>query len=386
MNEREQALRLADDLDLLLSDHNALPEHTIEEDKNLFQLAGRLTRQSPFIPTVSEKTKLRQQFRLLLTSVSDQPSRKKGLLSPLKPVLRITAEAAIVIIIFIGMNFLITDLLRIPRPGVVGPVLNTGTPESTALAVGTDTPSITPVASSTPPAVAKFPIQSQTANGIRLELRDVSLVGSSLQTMFCYQSPDARAWRLDEVTLKTGESETPFYPSSLNQPQPGNDGLACETFTAAQPKAGQTLEITVKRLIALRQTTPDCDQVNQLLAQEYPGMALRCNSTSGAFGWTVEKTPEGMSMAKMRRVEQTYVDYDVHSGPWSFSVNPVDVAAGTNFGPAGQPGVGPGCLWGCLAHILRSSALKRRNRYSGRYCRDGNVQKRAVQFHAHPGL
>ena len=292
MNEREQALRLADDLDLLLSDHNALPEHTMEEDKNLFQLAGRLTRQSPFIPTVSEKTKLRQQFRLLLTSVSDQPSRKKGLLTPLKPVLRITVEAAIVIIIFIGMNFLITDLLRIPRPGVIGPALNTGTPESTALAVETDTPSTTPIASTTPPAAAKFPIQSQTTNGIRLELRDVSLLGSSLQATFCYQPPDTRAWRLEEVTLKTGEGEVPFYPSSLDQPQPGNDGLACETFTAAQPKDGQSIGITIKRLIALRQTTPDCDQVNQQLAQDYPGMSLRCNSIAALLVGQLRKRPK----------------------------------------------------------------------------------------------
>ena len=48
-----------------------------------------------------------------------------------------------------------------------------------------------------------------------------------------------------------------------------------------------------------------------------------------------------MSMAKMRRVEQTYVDYDVHSGPWSFSVNQVDVAARTVSDQPASPVVVP---------------------------------------------
>lgn len=354
MNEREQALRLAYDLDRQLTDPNASPEQTGQEDQALLRLVGRLSGHSPFVPNATERVRLRQQFEQARSSRSTHPSWARSVLLSIEPALKVALIAAILIVAFIGISILISDLLKIPRPIVAGPALHTSTPETVRPVAGTYIPATTPSAPTETPIAEAFPIQAQTADGIRLELRDLKTIGSSFRATLCYQPPDQRNWRLEEVTLHTVEADGVFYPSSSAQPSPGADGQACETFTAAIPNSWKvgSIDITVKRLVALRETTPDCDAINQQLAQDYPGMSLRCNSAGSGFGWTVEKSPADMSTAKLRRVEQTYIENDVHSGPWNFSVSPTQVTTMVSSDFPADPVVVPGACADTSRYIL----------------------------------
>ncbi len=320
MNEREQSLHLAQELDRQITHPEAQPEGLDTGEQDLLHLAGRLSAHSPLAPTGDEIKRLRSRFeRARAAGRTDSPRLR------FQPALRAVVIAAILLAVFIGISVLITDLLQIPRPSAAGPVTATGTPAGIRPAVETDMPAAptgTPLAEIFP-----FPVQTQTASGVSLELRDLKTIGGSFRATLCYQPPDQRDWRLEEVSLHTVEADGVFYPSSSGQPEPGADGRVCETFTAAIPNDGRvgSIGITVRRLVALRETNPDCAAVNQQLARDYPGLVLRCDTTGG-FAWSVEDTPEGMDSNRVLDLEHTYVMYDVRSGPWSFSVLPVQVA------------------------------------------------------------
>ncbi len=117
-----------------------------------------------------------------------------------------------------------------------------------------------------------------------------------------------------------------FYPSDSARPRPGEDGLTCETFTAAFPlNTGidvSTWKITAQRLVGQRQSLPVCEQVSQQIAQDVPGLTIRCGSSSEGLTYSMEQTPAGMTLAEAHRLLNTYFEADVRSGPWTFIVNP----------------------------------------------------------------
>ena len=325
LNEKARAERLAHDLDYRLQ-NQAYTEQIAMEDRPLLFLAEALSGQNPLAATNMERAQLRKTFDQAKGSRT-RPWKPLPFFRFLKPTAQMTLWAVLLVGVFAITMVLVSNLVGMPPNPVAGPA-----PTTTVLLQPTSTGTSEPTSVlSTPEALATrspFVVKSQTVNNIHIELRDLVSIGSSLRATLCYQPPDDRDWRLEEVTLNTLQGEDPFYPSSTDQPQPGTDGMACETFTAAMPKDSrvESMDISVKRLIALRQTTPDCAQINQQLAQDYPGMALRCDFPGSGFGWTVEKTPEGMSTAMVFRVEQTYLEYDVSSGPWSFHALPTEVS------------------------------------------------------------
>jgi len=338
LNDKGRAERLAHDLDYCLQ-NQAYTEQTAPEDRPLLVLVEELSSQNPLGATNVERTQLRKKFE----KAKFAKTRQWKLLQFfrfLKPTVQMMLGAVILVGVFALTMVLVSNLVGKRSNPVSGPA-----PTTTVLIqiTATGTPKPVSITQEALPTRAPFAVQVQTVNNIRLELREVVSIGSSLRATLCYQPPDGRDWRMEEVTLNTLQGEAPFYPSSANQPQPGADAMACETFTAAMPKDTSvgSIDISVKRLIALRQTTPDCTQINQQLAQDYPGMSLRCDSARSGFGWTVEKTPEGMSTAKVFRVEQTYLEYDVRSGSWSLHALPTEVSPLINTDQPASPVVVP---------------------------------------------
>lgn len=199
--------------------------------------------------------------------------------------------------------------------------------DTKALAQITFTDTLPPLQSGETAPAQAFPVQSQTVDGIRMELRELATLGSSLRATVCYQLLNENPQRLEGVELIAGGRALDFYPSSSDQPTLRTDGLACETFTAAHPGLAHrgVWTVTVKRMVGPRSGTPDCAIINQQFAKDYPGLSVNCNTGGTGFGYTIDKVPEGMSHAEMRRIVSTYMETEVRSGPWTFSVPAGDI-------------------------------------------------------------
>ena len=174
-----------------------------------------------------------------------------------------------------------------------------------------------------------FKPQSQTANGITLELRDQVIIGTSPRATLCYTAPGEGSWRLEGVTVQAGGRPSTFYPSSSAQPQPDANGLICETFTAAYPLTTGTgareWKLTVQRLVGPRQTTPVCEAMAKQITNDHPGLVIECRSSSGMPSYTLGEPPPGMRLYEASRLIRTYFEADVRSGPWTFTINPREV-------------------------------------------------------------
>jgi hypothetical protein len=197
------------------------------------------------------------------------------------------------------------------------------------------------------PTQAPFAVQPQTVNNIRMELRQVVRIGSSLRATLCYQPPNNSAWRLEAVELKLNDpgQVLPFYPSSSAQPAAGSDGLACETFTAAHPGVSPTGDwtITAKRLVGPRETTPDCTTVQAQIDQEIAGVKVRCDPDTRGYGFTysVDQVPPGISEAAIQQLVNTYMEADVRYGPWVYTFAAQAIPATISEGAPANPVVAP---------------------------------------------
>jgi len=311
MNERMRALELSQDLDRLLEQPQAAIDPAGPTGRPLLELAGWMASHSPFAPTPDEQARLREQFERWKASIKPG-SRPKRLLPLLKPALVAVVWAALLLVVFGVSAVLITNLL--------GPA---GEPTTGAA------PAITPATATAPaptgtPAAKTFPTQTFSANGVIMELREVVMMGNSLQARLCYTPPDEKARRLEGVEIRVGETVLPFYPASTGRPVVGDDGLACETFSAAYPSAAPegSWTITARRLVGPRDTAPDCELINQQLSVEFPGLGVICDSTGGGFGVMVGEIPPGMEQREAHNMVNTYTESDVTGGPWIFTFDP----------------------------------------------------------------
>ena len=197
------------------------------------------------------------------------------------------------------------------------------------------------------PTPALFPVQVQTVNGIRMELREVVSIGSSLRATLCYQPPSDSAWRLQAVELKVSNPDLvlPFYPSSSARPAAGSDGFACETFTVAHPGVSPVGDWTIsaRRLVGPRETAPDCAAVQAQIDQEVTGVELRCDSDTRGYGFTysVDKVPPETSEAALRQLVNTYMEADVRYGPWVYNFAAESISSAISAGAPVSPVVVP---------------------------------------------
>lgn len=178
------------------------------------------------------------------------------------------------------------------------------------------------------PRVA-FTAQTQTVNGIPLELRDLVIIGTSPRATFCYPAPGEGDWRIEGVTVEAGGNASVFYPSDSARSQPGADGLTCQTFTAAYPlvagSSAREWKLTVQRLVGPRLTMPVCDEVSKQITNDHPGLVIECRPSDGMPSYTFGEPPPGMQLYEASRLVHTYFEADVRSGPWTFTVNPREV-------------------------------------------------------------
>lgn len=187
----------------------------------------------------------------------------------------------------------------------------------------------TKAAENLPTPQVAFTAQTQTVNGIPLELRDLVIIGASPRATLCYPTPGEGDWRIEGVTVEAGGNASVFYPSDSALPQPGADGMTCETFTAAYPMITGTgareWKLTAQRLVGPRQTTPVCEEVAKQITNDHPGLTIECRPSDGMPSYTFGEPPAGMQLYEASRLIHTYFEADVRGGPWTFTVNPGEV-------------------------------------------------------------
>lgn len=187
----------------------------------------------------------------------------------------------------------------------------------------------TKAAENLPTLQVAFTAQTQTVNGIPLELRDLVIIGASPRATLCYPTPGEGDWRIEGVTVEAGGNVSVFYPSDSARPQPGADGMTCETFTAAYPMITGTgareWKLTAQRLVGPRQTTPVCEEVAKQITNDHPGLTIECRPSDGMPSYTFGEPPAGMQLYEASRLIHTYFEADVRGGPWTFTVNPGEV-------------------------------------------------------------
>lgn len=320
MDEKTRAERLAHDIDLRLLHQQPFTQQTDPEDRLLLDLAEQFSGQTALGATIHEGIQMRDRFEQLKSSQTYRQS-----LLPffrfLKPTVQAVLWGAILIGIMVITSILVANLVGKPSNPVAGPA---STPTVLVQPTTTRTPASTPGTQEALPTQQPFAVQAQTVNGIRVELRKVVSIGSSLRATLCHHPPNDSAWRLEAVELKLHNHDLvlPFYPSDSAQPAAGPDGFVCETFTAAYPGVSPVgnWTISVRRLVGPRETAPDCAAVQAQIDQEITGVRLDCVGGNTGYSYSMNNTPAGISHAEVRRLVNIYLESDVRSGPWIFDV------------------------------------------------------------------
>ncbi len=326
LNEKNRAEHLAYDIDLLFQNQLSYAERSALEDRPLLALAEQLSFQNPLAATIQERKQMRERFEQVKNAQKHRPAP-----APFFRLLKPTAQAAfwtvLLAAVFTITLLLVSNLVERPAIPADNPA-QTAPAQIAPLIMQTQVP-LTPTSPASTPQVL-FPRQRQVANGIPMELRNMVILGESLRATLCYPAPSEGDWRMEGVTLQGGSELTLFYPSSGDQPKPGEDGLICETFIATNPPSDSTeaqqWTIAVQRLVGPRQNLPVCTEVSRQITQDIPGLTIRCSSESEGLSYSIDQVPSGMRFAEASHLMQTYSEADVRSGPWTFTVNPRDVA------------------------------------------------------------
>ena len=321
MNERERAEKLANDLDQFLTGKGPFTEQTAPEDQPLLHLSKQLVSRNPFAPNPSTLSKLRRRLERSASSRRNARMKPFSLPRALSPVLQSLLVVGLLAGLFSLILFLIPTLLEKP----VHPSTGAALPSATAPA---PIPSATAAPTQQPTPIA-FPVQIQTVNNVQLELRDFSLIGDSVQVTICFPEKDNRGWRLENVSLIAGVSSTSqtFFPANAVD-ESGRD-QRCQTLLA--PKPDPVVKdlpwiIGIGHLVAPRSQPIGCGPVEQQVSQEYPGLVIGCEMANESSAYTIKEVPASLTQAAARDILHHYLENEVLSGPWSFSVSPDNIA------------------------------------------------------------
>ena len=321
MDEKNRAERLAYDIEQRLQHQQAFTEQSSPEDRPLLDLAEQLSRRAALAATYHERVQLRERFdQMKFTKMRGRPTL------PFSRFLQPTAQAVLVGALLIGIlvitSVLVSNLVGQNATPASGPGQTTPDPIQTR-----QSPTAASQSTHTPTSLPAFPAQIQTAGGVSLELRDLILIGESLRVTVCFAAPGEGDWHLDGASLLMGGETSIFYPDS-DQPQPGEDGLTCQTFTAARSPSGEdsneTWSITIQRLVGPRQVTPICEEVAKQITNDHPGLTIDCHASSRMPSYSFGELPSGLQLYEASQLINTYFEFDVRRGPWAFHTDPRD--------------------------------------------------------------
>jgi hypothetical protein len=191
-----------------------------------------------------------------------------------------------------------------------------------------ETPSLPPSIPSEPPLQPPFP-QTQTVNGLEVELLNAQILDNQLTIDICHQMPSQEDWIVGsdpEDTFVTIDGKKTslsgfgilYYRTSYKSDEYTHrcDAL---TFDAANPDPGK-MTLTLNEFYTSVPEVPDCEAAQKKLDESGEGITFTCDAGPGYFNYTITQKPETMSDNDARMI--VFDSFSSHAkGPWVFEIN-----------------------------------------------------------------
>ncbi len=197
-----------------------------------------------------------------------------------------------------------------------------------------ETPSLPPAVPSEPPLPPPFP-QTQTVNGLEVELLNAQILDGQLSIDICHQMPTQEDWIVGsnpEGTFVTIGAEKInlsgfgilYYRTSDNT---GKYTHRCDalTFDVANPNPGK-MTLTITEFYTSVPEAPDCEAAQKKLDEAGTGIkigaceSIAYDSGGGSFNFTIAEKPENMTEDDARMI--IFDSFSSHAnGPWVFEIN-----------------------------------------------------------------
>jgi hypothetical protein len=189
-------------------------------------------------------------------------------------------------------------------------------------------PTLPPAATDAPALPPPFP-QTQTVNGLEVELLDARILDGQLTIDICHQMPTQEDWIVGsapEGTYVTIDGEKTslngfgilYYRTSYKS---GENSHRCDalTFDAPDPDPVK-MTLTINEFYTSVPEAPNCETAQKKLDEAETGVAFTCESGPGFFNYTITQKPESMSDDEARMI--VFDSFSSHSkGPWVFEIN-----------------------------------------------------------------
>lgn len=198
----------------------------------------------------------------------------------------------------------------------------TGTPAPSA------SPSLPPAVTSEPSLPPPFP-QTQTVNGLEVELLNARILDGQLTIDMCHQMPTQEDWIVgpdaEDAYVTIGEARHNltgfgilYYRTSYKSVENTHrcDAL---TFDVANPNPGK-MNLTLNEFYTSVPEVPDCEATQKKLDEAETGISFTCDAGPGYFNYTITQKPETMSENDARTI--VFDAFSSHArGPWVFEIN-----------------------------------------------------------------
>jgi len=168
--------------------------------------------------------------------------------------------------------------------------------------------------------------ESQTVNGIEIQISNVRVSKQFVAAEVCLQLPNAADWGMEDIRLTSGEITITDYKYCCGEQRSSPDGnkvFRCDDLLIPiEPKMDLSeFTITIGRLATSVPEQPDCDKVQEKLDQAQSGITIKCIHEDYYFGYEILTKPEAMSEQDARKVAELAFSENVF-GPWVFTVKP----------------------------------------------------------------
>jgi hypothetical protein len=191
-----------------------------------------------------------------------------------------------------------------------------------------ESPSLPPAATDAPALPPPFP-QTQTVNGLEVELLNARILDGQLTIDICHQMPTQEDWIVgpdaEDAYVTIGEARHNltgfgilYYRTSYKS---GENTHRCDalTFDVANPDPGK-MTLTLNEFYTSVPEVPDCEAAQRKLDEVNTGITFSCNSGPGYFGFDIDQKPEGMSEDDARMI--VFDSFSSHAtGPWVFEID-----------------------------------------------------------------
>jgi hypothetical protein len=223
--------------------------------------------------------------------------------------------------LFIALSLAITACA--PTTGIATPSVPPSLPPAATQPAATFVPALPP----------PFP-QTQSVDGLEVELLNARILDGQLTIDICHQMPTQEDWIVGgrpEDVFVTIDGETTnlngfgilYYRTSYK----GGNSHRCDalTFPVSNPNPGK-MTLTINEFYTSVPEAPDCEAAQKKLDEAKTGIkigaceSIAYDSGGGSFNYDITQKPEGMSEDDARMI--VFDSFSSHAkGPWVFEIN-----------------------------------------------------------------